>query len=117
VWKQISATTGEEWLWFAFAPPPQPPVPIQFDLAKGSHTLVIASDSDSARIDRLYITPGNDVPSPNTSTCDPPPPHQIKIGDVCMKSCGQAGGNSCDAVMCAGKTLLPAYDCDVCCSL
>jgi hypothetical protein len=33
----------------------------------------------------------------------------------CIPSCGSQGGNQCGMAICQGRTILPAYDCDVCC--
>jgi hypothetical protein len=115
VWTKLRVTSGETWFWYSFHKEGEFDIPIQYDLTKGAHTFAVASDSDGARIDRFYVTPGNDKPPGDATVCNPP--HTIQVGDVCQSSCGQLTGNSCDAVMCAGKTLLPAYDCEVCCTL
>lgn len=115
VWTKLRVTTGETWFWYTFHKEGEFDVPTQFDLAKGNHTLVIASDSDGVKVDRFYVTPGGDRPPGDATTCNPP--HTIPVGDVCQSSCGMLQGNSCDPVMCAGKPALPAYDCDVCCTL
>jgi hypothetical protein len=115
VWMKLRVTTGETWFWYTFHQEGMFDVPIQYDLTKGAHTFSIASDSDGARVDRFYVTPGGERPAGDDTVCNPP--HTIQVGDVCQSSCGMLQGNSCDAVMCAGKTPLPAYDCDVCCTL
>jgi hypothetical protein len=115
VWTKLRVTSGETWFWYTFHAEGMFDVPTLYDLSKGPHTLAIASDSDGARVDRFYITPGGERPAGDDTVCNPP--HTVQIGDVCQSSCGMLQGNSCDAVMCAGKTLLAAYDCDVCCTL
>lgn len=115
VWTKLRVTTGETWFWYTFHKEGEFDMPIQYTLTKGKHTLLLASDSDGVRIDRFYVTPGSDRPPGDDTVCNPP--HSIQVGDVCQSSCGMLQGNSCDAVMCQGKTLLPAYDCPVCCML
>ncbi len=114
-WMKLRVTTGETWFWYAFHKDGEFEMPIAYELAKGKHTLGIASDTDGVRIDRFYVTPGLDKPPGDATTCNPP--HTIESGGVCLSSCGGLTGNSCDALLCAGKTLLPAYDCEVCCKL
>ncbi len=115
VWTKLRVTTGETWFWYSFHKEGEFETPLQFDLTKGPHTFAIASDSDGARVDRFYVTPGNDKPPGEVTLCNPP--HTIQVGNACQSSCGLLTGNSCDVAMCAGKTLLPAYDCEVCCTL
>jgi hypothetical protein len=114
-WMKLRATTGETWFWYAFHKDGEFDMPIAYELTKGMHTLTIASNTDGVRIDRFYVTPGLDKPPGDVTTCNPP--HTIESAGVCLNSCGGLMGNSCDAVLCAGKTLLPAYDCEVCCKL
>ena len=116
IWTMLRVTTGETWFWYTFHKEGEFDIPIKYTLTEGEHTLQVASDSDGVRIDRFYVTPvlSGDRPAGDDTTCNPP--HTVQIGDVCMSSCGMLQGNSCDAAMCAGKTLLPAYDCDICCS-
>lgn len=116
VWTKLRVTTGETWFWYVFHKEGEFDIPLKYTLTEGEHTLAVASDSDGVRVDRFYVTPilSGDRPVGDDTTCNPP--HTVQIGDVCMSSCGMLMGNSCDAAMCAGKTLLPAYDCDVCCS-
>ena len=114
-WMKLRATTGETWFWYAFHKDGEFDMPIAYELTKGVHTLAIASNTDGVKIDRFYVTPGLDKPPGDATTCNPP--HTIQSAGVCLNSCGGLTGNSCDAVLCAGKTLLPAYDCEVCCKL
>jgi hypothetical protein len=115
IWTKLRVTTGETWFWYVFTKEGDFANPIAYTLTKGTHTLAIASDSDGVRVDRWYVSPSSDRPLGDTTLCNPP--HTIQVGDVCQSSCGMLQGNSCDAVMCAGKTPLPAYDCAVCCTL
>jgi hypothetical protein len=64
-------------------------------------------------IDRFYLTTGSETPPGNAGPCEPP--HSIQIGGVCVPSCGSQGGNGCGTVQCAGRVVLAAYDCDICC--
>jgi hypothetical protein len=48
-------------------------------------------------------------------TCDPP--ESVLEVDRCVPSCGKAGGNSCDPVLCEGHMTFESYDCAVCCDL
>lgn len=116
VWTKLRVTTGETWFWYVFTKEGEFEIPLKYTLTEGDHTLAVASDSDGVRVDRFYVTPilTGDRPAGDDTVCNPP--HTIQIGDVCAQSCGMLQGNSCDAAMCAGKTLLPAYDCEVCCS-
>jgi hypothetical protein len=116
-WQIMRGTTGDTWHWYVYHKDGTWD-PLPFNLTTGMHTLDIANDTPNTKIDRFYVTSGADAPKPGVNddnTCNPP--HTVKIGDMCMQSCGMLGGTSCDAVACQGKTLLPAYDCTVCCTL
>jgi hypothetical protein len=113
IWTKWSGTTGEEWFWYHLHKEGEWATPLPFDLSVGHHNLEIANCSDNTKFDRLYVTASGDKP-PGDTTCNPP--HTVAIGGVCRSSCGQLGGTSCDTVVCAGQTLLPAYDCTVCCA-
>jgi hypothetical protein len=117
VWQRMLSTSGEAWFWFAFHKDNAWDMPISFQLTKGMHTFDIANDTDGVKIDRFYLTSAGDKPKAMTgddTSCNPP--HTVAINSVCQQSCGMLGGTSCDAVLCQGKTLLPAYDCAVCCA-
>ncbi len=51
-----------------------------------------------------------------TITCPMPAPAFIVEGGRCVPSCLAAGGNLCNAALCAGRDLLAAYDCPTCCA-
>ncbi len=112
-WTKWRGSTGEEWVWYHLHAEGDWANPIQFQLSVGHHGLEIANCSDNTKLDVLYVTAGSDRPA-GDSMCNPP--HTILLGGMCVSSCGQLGGTSCDPVACAGQTLLPAYDCDVCCA-
>ena len=105
-WMKLRATTGETWFWYALHKDGEFDMPIGYELTKGMHTLAIASNTDGVRIDRFYVTPGLDKPPGDVTTCNPP--HTIESAGVCLNSCGGLMGNSCDSLLCAGMTLLPA---------
>jgi hypothetical protein len=112
-WTKWRGATGEEWFWYHLHAEGDWANPMMFQLMVGKHNLEIANCSDNTKLDRLYVTSGGDRP-PGTNMCNPP--HSILIGGMCVSSCGMLGGTSCDPVACAGQTLLPAYDCNVCCA-
>jgi hypothetical protein len=114
VWSKWRGTTGETWFWYHFHKEGEWATPLLFQLSMGSHTLEIANCTDNTKLDRLYITAGGDKPPGDVTICNPP--HTVEIGGQCVSSCGQLGGTSCDALACAGQTVLPAYDCAVCCT-
>lgn len=117
-YQKVRGTTGDTWHWYVLHVDVDWNNPILFSLTKGDHTLDIANDTPGTKIDRFYVTSSvGDTPKPGASddtVCNPP--HTVKMGANCAQSCGMLQGNSCDAVMCAGKTLLPAYDCTICCN-
>jgi hypothetical protein len=86
---------------------------LHFALEAGAHELVFADAVSGVELDRLYITAEGDKPPGNTTTCVPP--HSIEVMGVCLPSCGAQRGQTCGAAACAGKPLIKAYDCDVCC--
>lgn len=117
-WYVWRITVGEIWFWDDFHDNLRYNDAMHFQLAAGSHELVIAKDASTARLDRLYITSEGDEPPGNDTPCRPP--HSIDLGGGnCYESCGAqapAGMHtSCLADMCAGKPLLDAYDCNLCC--
>jgi hypothetical protein len=86
-----------------------------FRLHKGQLELVIANAVERALLDRLYITAQGAEPPGNTTPCNPP--HSIEVAGQCLASCGSVLGNQCGAQTCAGRPLLDAYDCSVCCHI
>ena len=113
-WTKWWDTTGEEWFWYTLHVEADWTMPIVFQLTAGHHGLELANCSDKTKVDRLYVVAGGDVPAGNQSMCNPP--HAVEMGGQCVQSCGQLGGTSCDPTACSGHTLLPAYDCAVCCN-
>lgn len=117
-WYVWRITVGEIWFWDDFHDNIRYNDTLHFPLAAGPHELVIAKDASTARLDRLYITAEGDEPPGNDTPCRPP--HSIdRGGGDCYDSCGSqapAGMHTtCLVDMCAGKELLDAYDCNICC--
>lgn len=86
----------------------------RFELRAGEHTLTLANCTDGIRLDRFYITADGDTPPGNTTICRPP--HSIEIAGACQPSCGAQNGRRCGEQACAGRPLITAYDCAICCS-
>jgi hypothetical protein len=116
-WTVWRITVGEIWYWDDFHPDTNYDETLHFQLAPGAHELLIAKDASTARLDRLYITAEGDEPPGNDTRCRPP--HSIDRGGDCFESCGSQAplgmGTTCVVSMCAGRELLTAYDCNVCC--
>ena len=117
-WYVWRITVGEIWFWDDFHDDTRYNDTLHFALAAGPHEIGIAKDASTARLDRLYITAEDDEPPGNDTPCRPP--HSIdRGGGDCFESCGSqapAGMHTtCLADMCAGKALLDAYDCNICC--
>jgi hypothetical protein len=112
-WYLWRITTGDVWYWNRFHDNFDYETPLTFDLAAGSHELVIANSVEGDRVDRFYVTADGDVPPGNDTPCTPP--HSIQLDGGCTPSCGSQGGNECGRTACTGRTILPAYDCEVCC--
>jgi hypothetical protein len=110
VWRM---TTGEDWFWAPLHENTNYGTPLIFDFAAGPHELLVAKDADGDRLDRFYLTADGDTPPGNDTPCNPP--HSVRMSGSCVPSCGSQGGNLCGVVACNGLTILPAYDCDVCC--
>jgi hypothetical protein len=106
-------STGDIWYWDDLHDNISYGTPLRFQLAAGVHELVIANCVDGVGLDRLYITARGDMPAGNDTPCRPP--HSIEVSGECLPSCGSLDGRLCGPSNCAGKPLLPAYDCDVCC--
>ena len=113
-WTRWWDTSGEEWFWYTLHQEADWTMPMIFQLTAGHHALVLANCSDKTKIDRLYVVAGGATPPSGVTMCNPP--HSVLTGGQCAMSCGTLGGTSCDPVACAGATLLPAYDCTVCCN-
>ena len=107
-------TTGEVWYWVPLHENTRYSNPLPFDLVAGPHELTVANAVDGNRLDRFYFTADGDTPPGNDTPCNPP--HSIPVKGSCIPSCGSQGGNQCGAPECQGRTILPAYDCDVCCA-
>jgi hypothetical protein len=88
--------------------------PIRYMLDAGNHQLVVQNAEPGVGLDRLCFAPPGYVPPDNDTPCNPPNSIQLAEGG-CELSCGAAGGDTCGATVCAGTTLLPSYDCPVCC--
>lgn len=122
-WFQLDATpfrkmrlsTGEAWFWNGLHDDTDYDRPIEFALKAGMHTLRIANCVDSVGIDRLFITSAGDKPVGDDTPCSPP--HSIERGGVCIDSCGSHGKTDCGRQVCQGKTVVEAYDCELCCVL
>ena len=110
IWR---VTTGETWHWLPLHENFNYGRPLEFDLAVGSHDLVVANSVEGNRLDRFYLTADGDTPPGNDTPCNPP--HSIPLRGNCVPSCGSQGGNRCGAMACQDRTILPAYDCDICC--
>lgn len=117
-WTVWRITVGEIWFWDDFHPDTSYNDTLHFQLAAGPHELLIAKDASTARLDRLYITSEGDEPPGNDTPCRPP--HSIdRGGGDCFSSCGAQAPSgmhtTCLSSACAGKELLTAYDCNICC--
>jgi hypothetical protein len=110
VWR---ITTGEDWFWAPLHEDTNYGTPLTFDFSAGPHELVVANAAEGDRLDRFYFTADGDMPPGNDTPCHPP--HSVRMNGNCIPSCGSQGGNRCGVTTCKGLTILPAYDCDVCC--
>lgn len=106
-------TTGEVWYWVPLHEKAKYGTPLEFNLDAGPHQLVVANAVEGNRLDRFYLTADGDTPPGNDTPCNPP--HSVQLSGSCVPSCGSQGGNECGAMACQGRTILPAYDCDICC--
>jgi hypothetical protein len=114
-WYLWRLSTGEIWYWDKIHDDFNYQTPLVFDLSAGMHQLLIANSVDQVGLDSFYITDGTDRPPLDDTPCSPP--DSIQIGGNCIPSCGSLGGNTCGADACAGRTVLPVYDCVVCCTV
>ena len=112
-WFLWRITTGEVWYWVPLHERANYGMPLDFDLDVGPHELVVASAVEGDRLDRFYFTADGDTPPGNDTRCNPP--HAVLLEGSCVPSCGSQKGNQCGAASCQGRTILPAYDCDICC--
>ncbi len=114
-WYLWRITTGEIWYWHRIHNNTNYDDPLMFQLAVGAHTLLFANATDNVRLDRLYLTPGREVPPGNNTACRPP--DSIQVNGACVPSCGSLGGNSCGVPQCSGAKMVATtvYDCQVCC--
>jgi hypothetical protein len=112
-WHKWRLSTGDIWFWDAFHEDANYGTPLEFALAAGAHTLVIANCVDGAGLDRLYIREAGATPPGNDTLCNPP--HSIERAGKCVPSCGSHGRTDCGGDVCQGRPILSAYDCAVCC--
>ena len=112
-WHQWRISTGEIWYWDKIHDGFDYNTPLVFDLPVGMHQLMLANSVDQVGVDSFYVTDGADRPPLDDTLCRPP--DSIQISGNCSPSCGSLGGNTCGADACAGRTVLPVYDCVVCC--
>jgi hypothetical protein len=111
---QWRLSTGVVWFWRITTKGTAYGAPITYSLDGGPHDLVIRNSATGVGLAGLYVAIPRDMPPGNDTPCDPP--HSIQLADGgCQLSCGSLGGNTCSAVACAGRTLLPSYDCGGCC--
>ncbi|MFT3928500.1 MAG: hypothetical protein QM778_38580 [Myxococcales bacterium] len=108
-------STGDVWYWDDLHNDADYGHHLTFMLAAGPHVLTIANCVPGVALDRLYLTALGDVPPGNDTPCSPP--HSIQLNGECVASCGGLAGQTCGAQACAGRPALPAYDCDICCTL
>lgn len=108
-------SVGDIWYWDDLHDNTDYGNALHFALEAGAHELVLADAVAGVELDRLYITDEGDKPPGNTTLCSPP--HSIEVMSVCLPSCGAQRGRSCDPAVCAGKSIIEAYDCAVCCSV
>jgi hypothetical protein len=112
-WLKWRITVGDIWFWDRLHDDMNYDTPLAFPLSAGMHQLAIANCVDGVELDRLYYTTGKEMPPGNTTPCSPP--NSIELGGACVPSCGSQGGNNCGQAVCSGHTILPSYDCGVCC--
>jgi hypothetical protein len=113
-WIKWRISTGDIWYWDDLHDDADYGTPVRFTLSAGEHTLTLANCVDGWRIDRFYVTSLGDTPPGNTTNCRPP--HSIELNGECQPSCGAQNGQRCSEQDCAGKPLIAAYDCAICCS-
>jgi hypothetical protein len=112
-WHKWRISTGTIWFWDDLHEDSDYSHALTFPLSAGAHRLVLASCVEGVWLDRLYFSAEGDTPPGNDTLCRPP--HSIDVGGNCLASCGAQQGRTCGAMACAGKVVIPAYDCDVCC--
>lgn len=119
-WTLWRITVGKIWYWDDFHRDQAYNDELHFMLAQGTHELSIANAVSGVKLDRFYVTAEGDEPPGNDTRCNPP--HSIDLLEAeCAPSCGSqappGGGTTCIEADCEGRTLLPAYDCNVCCAV
>jgi hypothetical protein len=112
-WHKWRISTGDIWFWDAVHEDMAYDRPLQFALAAGQHTLVIANCVDGVGLDRLYVALPGDAPPGNATPCNPP--HSIERNGQCQPSCGSHGMTGCGGPACQGRPQFSTYDCPVCC--
>ncbi|HEX6271588.1 MAG TPA: hypothetical protein VFZ53_01040 [Polyangiaceae bacterium] len=112
-WTKWRISVGDIWFWDDVHDDVSYGTPLVFPLSSGDHTLVVANAVDGVALDRLFLSPSGESPPGNATSCNPP--HSIERDGECLPSCGSLNGTACDEVTCAGRELLDAYDCGVCC--
>ncbi len=113
-WFKWRLSTGDIWYWDDLHDDADYGHPLRFALRAGEHTLTLANCVDGLRLDRFYVTADGDTPPGNTTICRPP--HSIEVAGSCQPSCGAQSGTRCSEQDCAGRTLITAYDCAICCA-
>jgi hypothetical protein len=116
-WHLWRITVGNIWYWDDFHEDTQYNDALHFPLAAGPHQLVMANQVPDVKLDRLYITSGDDTPPGNDTPCHPP--HSIDLGDGnCSVSCGaQVPAGMRSTCLCDGLPSIKTYDCTTCCFL
>lgn len=114
-WHKWRISTGSIWFWDDLHDDFDYGHALTFSLAAGTHRLLLASCVEGVGLDRLYVTAEGDVPPGNDTLCRPP--HSIDVDGSCLPSCGAQQGRMCGAAACAGRAVIAAYDCDVCCGM
>jgi hypothetical protein len=114
-WTKWRISVGDIWYWDDFHDDAEYGTPLTFRLAAGPHELELANCVDGVELDRLFLSSNGEVPPGNDTACHPP--HSIELEGECLPSCGSQNGTACDEVTCAGREILPAYDCGICCQV
>jgi hypothetical protein len=112
-WYKWRISVGDIWYWDDLHDDTEYGKALSFELDAGEHELVIASAVGGVSLDRLRVSAVDEPAPKNDTRCKPP--HSIELQGECFPSCGSQSGTSCGEAACSGKTILEAYDCDVCC--
>jgi hypothetical protein len=113
VWR---LSTGTTWFWRAITEGTGYGEPIRYALDAGAHRVTFRNSASNVGLAGIYVAVLGEQPTGNDTPCNPPNSIELEDGG-CQKSCGSLGGNDCEQLSCAGRTLLGAYDCTVCCYL